>query len=259
MTGLDRNLVFGIHAVSSVLSHGASVATLLWVDRARRGRRFTELVELARKNNVPVTRVSATELNELADGGRHGGVIAACARGPGDTEVSLESVLSGVGTHTLLLVLDGVQDPHNLGACLRCADGAGVDAVIVPRDRACPITPTVRQVASGAADAVPMVRVTNLARTMETLKQRGIWLIGASDDAPADVFQSDLSGPSALVFGAEGRGLRRLTRDNCDLLVRIPMAGEVPSLNVSVAVGICLYEVRRQQVRRSRDNNGLKP
>lgn len=225
----------------------ASTVSSVSVDRARNDRRARELIGLAEQNHVPVTRLSASELDALARGRRHSGVVAHCSRIANGPPASLESVLQATAGNALLLALDGVQDPRNLGACLRSADGAGADAVILPRDRACPITPTVRQVASGAADSVPLFRVTNLARTMDMLKQHGIWIVGTADDAAAEIFACDLSGAVALVFGGEGRGLRRLTRQKCDRLVRIPMAGTVASLNVSVAVGIGLYEVQRQR------------
>ncbi|UCC45453.1 MAG: 23S rRNA (guanosine(2251)-2'-O)-methyltransferase RlmB [Candidatus Zixiibacteriota bacterium] len=163
------------------------------------------------------------------------------------TEDDLFSLLDGLARPPFLLILDNVQDPHNLGACLRSADGAGVDAVIVPKDRAAPITETVRLIACGAAESVPFVQVTNLARMMKQLQTAGVWLVGTADDAEKSLYDADLGGPLGLVLGSEGTGLRRLTRENCDLLVKIPMAGKVESLNVSVAAGICLYEVVRQR------------
>jgi 23S rRNA (guanosine2251-2'-O)-methyltransferase len=162
-------------------------------------------------------------------------------------EEGLKQLLDNLDEAPLLLVLDGVTDPHNLGACLRTADGAGVHAVIVPRDKACGLTPVVRKVASGAAETVPLVQVTNLARTLKALKQRNIWLMGTDLDTEQELYQADMTGPLALVMGAEGKGMRRLTRENCDFLVKLPMQGAVQSLNVSVSTGICLYEAVRQR------------
>ena len=178
---------------------------------------------------------------------RHQGVVARCRAVTVWQEDDLDQLLDGLSVPPLLLVLDGVQDPHNLGACLRSADAAGVHAVIAPRDRAVGLTPVVRKVASGAAETVPFIQVTNLARTLRTLKDKGLWTVGADAEGDGDVFSADLRGPTVLVMGAEGQGMRRLTREHCDLLVRIPMQGTVESLNVSVATGICLFEAVRQR------------
>jgi 23S rRNA (guanosine2251-2'-O)-methyltransferase len=186
-------------------------------------------------------------LDKLAEGGRHQGVVAEVLPRASDPETQLEEALESAAGAPLLLVLDGVQDPHNLGACLRSADAAGVAAVIVPRDRAAGMTPVVRKVAAGAAETVPLVAVVNLARTLRQLKERGIWLVGTDDTADKGLYEADLKGPLALVMGSEGEGLRRLTRECCDLLVSIPMAGAVESLNVSVATGVALFEAVRQR------------
>jgi 23S rRNA (guanosine2251-2'-O)-methyltransferase len=183
-------------------------------------------------------------LDRLCEGAAHQGVVARVRARAALREPDLESLLDGLAEPPLLLVLDGVQDPHNVGACLRCADATGTHAVIVPRDRAAGLTPTVRKVSSGASESVPFVQVTNLARTLEALGERGIRRVGADEAAGAELFDTDLGGPLALVLGAEGRGLRRLTRERCDLLVRLPMLGAVESLNVSVAAGVCLYFAR---------------
>jgi 23S rRNA (guanosine2251-2'-O)-methyltransferase len=194
-----------------------------------------------------VVTVDAASLDKLADGGRHQGVLAEVAARSGDPETQLEEALEAAGPTPLLLVLDGVQDPHNLGACLRSADAAGVAAVIAPRDRAAGLTPVVRKVAAGAAEAVPFVAVVNLARTLRELKERGLWLVGTDDSADKSLHDVDLTGPLALVMGSEGEGMRRLTRECCDQLVSIPMAGAVESLNVSVATGVVLFEAVRQR------------
>jgi 23S rRNA (guanosine2251-2'-O)-methyltransferase len=184
--------------------------------------------------------VARRVLDDLAEGAHQGVVLRLRARQP-EGEGALDDLLDELPGPPFLLVLDGVQDPHNLGACLRTADGAGVDAVIVPRDRAAGLTATVRKVACGAAETSRLIRVTNLARTLKHLKSRGLWLVGTAEDAPQSVFEADWTGPLALVMGGEARGLRRLTRELCDALVSLPMRGAVESLNVSVATGICLY------------------
>jgi 23S rRNA (guanosine2251-2'-O)-methyltransferase len=203
---------------------------------------------MAREAGITVRQQERDALDKVAGGANHQGAVALVraptARGGHD----LDAVLDAVDGPALLLILDGVTDPHNLGACLRSADGAGAHAVIAPKDKAVGLTPVAVKVASGAAESVPFVQVTNLARTLEALKQRGIWLIGTDGEAPATVFETDLRGPVGLVLGSEGKGMRRLTREHCDLLVRLPMQGRVESLNVSVAAGICLYEALRQRI-----------
>ena len=204
----------------------------------------------AERYGVRVIPVDAKRLDGLAGGSRHQGVIAVAA--PVQMPQFIEDVLEGLEEPPLLLLLDGVQDPHNLGACLRVADGAGAHAVLAPKDRSCGLTTAAIKVASGAAETVPYIVVTNLARTMRDLKERGIWMIGTADDAPETLWQAKLDGAIGLVLGAEGEGLRRLTRDTCDHLVSIPMLGSVESLNVSVASGVCLYEARRKRAVTSR-------
>jgi 23S rRNA (guanosine2251-2'-O)-methyltransferase len=239
-------VAYGIHAVRVLLSREPARVRRLLLAGGREDGRLGALRALARQAGVPVADVDAAELDGLAGGGRHQGVAAELVPRASDPETLLEEALEREGT-PLLLVLDGVQDPHNLGACLRSADAAGVAAVIVPRDRAAGLTPAVRKVAAGAAETVPLVSVVNLARTLRALKERGIWLVGTDDSADRSHFESDLTGPLALVMGSEGEGLRRLTRDCCDQLVAIPMAGAVESLNVSVAAGVVLYEAVRQR------------
>jgi 23S rRNA (guanosine2251-2'-O)-methyltransferase len=240
-------LIFGLHAVDAVLRRQPETVIRLWIQAGRRDKRMGAIYELAKNQGVSVETLPRDELDRKV-AGRHQGVVAEVVAGDKSwDEARLWQRLSECGRPPLVLVLDGVTDPHNLGACLRSADAAGVDAVIVPRDRSADLTPSVRKVACGAAEVVPFVRVTNLVRVLEGLKERGIWLYGAAGEADASLYDSDLKGPSAIVMGAEGGGLRRLTREACDYLVRLPMAGSVSSLNVSVATGICLFEAVRQR------------
>jgi 23S rRNA (guanosine2251-2'-O)-methyltransferase len=240
--------VFGIHAVSALLEQSPERVAALWVLKSRRDDRLERVVAAARRAGVRTHEADRAVLDGLAEGGRHQGVVAEyVGDAPPLGEPDLEALLDRVEGPPLLLVLDGVQDPHNLGACLRTADAAGVHAVVVPRDRAVGLTPAARKVASGAAESVPLVQVTNLARSLRTLEERGVRVVGSADDAGVSVFDADLTGPLALVLGAEGGGLRRLTREACAGLVRIPMAGRVESLNVSVAAGVLLYEAVRQR------------
>jgi 23S rRNA (guanosine2251-2'-O)-methyltransferase len=238
----------GLHAIESLLqSRPGSVEELL-VAEGRTDRRLGALLDRAAADGIPITRLPRRELDLLLPGSRHQGVIARLDRAAAALrEADIEPFLKALDHAPLLLVLDGVQDPHNLGACLRTADAAGVDAVIVPRDRAVGITPTVRKVASGAVESIPLVTVTNLARVLRMLKAEGVWLYGASDAAERSLYDVDFSGPLALVLGSEGTGMRRLTQELCDFQIAIPMAGRVTSLNVSVAAGVLLYEARRQR------------
>lgn len=241
--------VAGIHSVRTALAHGGAVSEV-WLERRRHDRRLGEIAELARVHGVPVRQVDRQDLERAAQGVNHQGVLAWVELPAARDEHDLDVLLDALSAPPLLLLLDEVQDPHNLGACLRTADAAGVHAVIAPRDQAVGLTPTVCKVASGAAETVPFVQVANLARLMDRLKERGIWLIGTAGEAPREVYGADLTGAIGLVMGGEGRGLRRLTRERCDLLVRLPMLGKVESLNVSVATGICLYEALRQRLRK---------
>jgi 23S rRNA (guanosine2251-2'-O)-methyltransferase len=243
------NVAYGIHAVRVLLQRAPQRVQRLWLSSSRESAaRLQELRALAAHAAVTTTEADDKRLDQLADGERHQGVVVELAPPAGDPETQLEEALESLGeTPPLLLVLDGVTDPHNLGACLRSADAAGVAAVIVPRDRAAGITPVVRKVAAGAAETVPLVQVVNLARTLRDLKDRGVWLVGTADDATRTLYDLDLTGPTALVLGSEGEGLRRLTREACDELVAIPMAGAVESLNVSVATAVALFEAVRQR------------
>ena len=239
--------VFGLHAVTSLLERNPARASLLQVLESRDDPRIQRVLELAGKANVPVRRVSRRELDELVPGVSHQGVVAETGEANNVSEHELTGFIEQLEHPAFLLILDGIQDPHNLGACIRSADAAGVDAVILPKDRSAPMNATVRKVACGAAEVVPVVRVTNLARVMRQLRDAGIWIYGATGEAETCLYDTDLSGSLALVLGGEGKGLRRLTREHCDGLAAIPLAGSVSSLNVSVATGICLFEARRQR------------
>jgi 23S rRNA (guanosine2251-2'-O)-methyltransferase len=241
----EPRVVFGFHAVLARLRSDPSSVVEIFLDEARNDARGKDLVALAERHGVRLMRVPTKRLDGFYGGGRHQGVVARVAlKSLGD---DLDQVLEGV-EHPLLLVLDGVTDPHNLGACLRVANAAGANAVIAPKDRAAGITPTVSKVASGAAEATPYLMVTNLARTLGEIKERDIWIVGADERAEKTLYEADLPDSIAWVLGAEGEGMRRLTRENCDYLVRIPMRGEVESLNVSVSAGVCLFEsVRRRK------------
>lgn len=238
-------LVFGFHAVSGRLKQKPDSVRELYVDSTRIDARTRELIALAAQQEVRVVQVASERLDRMLPGVRHQGV--ACSVRDELRKWELEDVLDNISGRALLLVLDGVQDPHNLGACLRVADAMGVHALIAPKDRAVALTPTVEKVASGAAETVPYVMVTNLARALDTIKDREISVVGTAGEAEQTIAGLDLCGPCALVLGAEGTGMRRLTRERCDQLVKIPMYGTVESLNVSVAAGICLYEIRRQR------------
>ena len=240
--------VHGIHAVRAALERERGRCLYL-ARTSMKNARLAALSDLAQQFDVPVRLVERDELDSLSEYQRHQGAVLDCAVAASAGDIGLTEWLAGQSQPPLVLVLDGIQDPHNLGACLRSADAAGVHAVVMPRDRAVGITATVRKVASGAAEHVPIYQVTNLAQTLRQLKQVGLWIIGADERGEQAHFDADLSGPIAIVVGAEGKGLRRLTREHCDMLVAIPMAGHVDSLNVSVASGILLYEVIRQRRR----------
>jgi len=241
------DVAYGMHTVRVLLSRSPARVRRVLIASGRDSARHAEIKELAMRADVQISGADEPTLDRMAAGGRHQGVVAEVAPRPGDPETQLEEALEAAGEAPLLLVLDGVQDPHNLGACLRSADAAGVAAVIVPRDRAAGMTPVVRKVAAGAAETVPLVAVVNLARTLRELKDRGFWLVGTDDETGKTLYDADLKGPTAIVMGSEGEGMRRLTRECCDLLVSIPMAGAVESLNVSVAAGIVLFEAVRQR------------
>lgn len=240
------DLIYGIHAVQTALKSAPERIVELYVQRGRNDERLQKIHKLAQQHGIALKLASVAELDQKVSE-RHQGVVALCKAGKTYDEKFLLALAQERAASAFILVLDGVTDPHNLGACLRSADGAGVDAVVIPRDNSVGITPVVSKVACGAAESVPLVVVTNLARTLEKLQQQGVWVVGAAGEADSSLYQTDLSGPLALVMGAEGSGMRRLTRERCDFLAKLPMAGEVSSLNVSVATGIFLFEVVRQR------------
>jgi 23S rRNA (guanosine2251-2'-O)-methyltransferase len=241
----DGRIVYGFHAVISRLRQHAASVQEIYVDATRQDARAQDLTKLAGDHAVRIMTVDTQRLDGLTGHARHQGVAARVVAT--HLKHDLYEVLDGISGAALLLVLDGVQDPHNLGACLRVADAFGVHAVIAPKDRAVGITPVVSKVASGAAETVPYITVTNLARTLRELKDAGIWIVGADEKGATDIYESKLKGALAWVFGAEGEGMRRLTREHCDELVRIPLSGTVESLNISVASGICMGETIRQR------------
>jgi 23S rRNA (guanosine2251-2'-O)-methyltransferase len=240
--------VFGVHAVRALLERGEAPREL-WVQEGSAGGRLAELVEAAAGRGARIQARPRDELDRLAQGAAHQGIVAFATplAFAGEAELWFRLEAWSREEPPLLLVLDGVTDVHNFGACLRSADAAGVHGVIVPKDKAAPLNATVRKVACGAAESVPVYQVTNLARALARLKELGIWVTGTAGEAETLVFEADLAGPTALVMGTEGKGMRRLTREGCDQLVKLPMAGSVSSLNVSVAAGICLFEAVRQR------------
>lgn len=247
----NEELVFGIHAVNALLKTAPERFIEIWLLKGREDERLMPIINLARKYGLPAQMVNRKVLDDKSKGEQHQGVVARVKQGKQLSENDLDDIIAQAersNTQPFLLILDGVTDPHNLGACLRNADAAGVHAIVVPKDNAAKITATVRKVAVGAAETVPLVQVTNLARTMKTLQKMGIWIIGTAGETDTCLYDVKLSGPMALVMGAEGKGMRRLTRENCDELVKLPMAGSVSSLNVSVATGICLFEIVRQRL-----------
>ena len=238
--------VYGVHAVEALLRHHPKRVKQLWLAEGRQDPRVQALVQLAGEARVPVGQRERRELDEWAEG-VHQGVVAEVSPSQVWGENFLDELLARGESVPLLLVLDGVTDPHNLGACLRTADAAGVQAVIVPKDKSATLNATVRKVACGAAEVIPLVAVTNLARTLEKLQQQGLWVVGTAGEATQEIYDLDLRGPTVLVMGAEGKGMRRLTREHCDYLAKLPMGGSVSSLNVSVATGVCLFEAVRQR------------
>lgn len=241
------DLLFGIHAVEAALQHDAANIVELFIEAGSHNARLKELSERAREAGVKPHARDKAALDRMTGGARHQGAVARYRAPPPRSEAELAALVQAAGRDALLLVLDGVTDPHNLGACLRSAEAAGVNAVLAPKDKAVGITPTVRTASAGAADRVPFFAVTNLARTLKALKEQGVWLVGLAGDTHDDYFRLDLAGPLAIVVGSEGEGLRRLTREACDFVARIPMRGSVESLNVSVATGVALFEALRQR------------
>lgn len=246
MSDLER--IYGLHAVEALLRHHPKRVKQIWLAEGRGDPRVQALLQLAGQAKVRVGQCERREMDAWVEG-VHQGVIAEVSPSQVWGDAMLDELLDRTEAPPLLLVLDGVTDPHNLGACLRTADAAGALAVIIPKDKSATLNATVRKVACGAAEVMPLVAVTNLARTLEKLQQRGLWVVGTAGEAEQELYDQDLSGPTVLVMGAEGKGMRRLTREHCDFLVRLPMAGSVSSLNVSVATGVCLFEAQRQRRR----------
>ena len=242
---MSQEFVFGWHAVDAVLQREPGRLQQVWIQTGREDKRVQSITENLDRLGVKWRVVHRKELDARV-AGVHQGIVAQVAPSREWQENDLLEAISGWGA-PFLLILDGVTDPHNLGACLRSADAAGVQAVIVPKDKSASLNPTVRKVACGAAESVPLVRVTNLARFMRAIQDAGVWVIGTAGEAEATLYQADFRGPVALVMGAEGKGMRRLTREHCDALINIPMRGQVDSLNVSVATGVCLFEALRQR------------
>jgi 23S rRNA (guanosine2251-2'-O)-methyltransferase len=244
MSQLEK--IYGVHSVEALLRHHPKRVKQVWLAEGRNDPRVQTLLSLAGEARVAVGQCERREMDAWVEG-VHQGVVAEVSPSQVWGEAMLDELLDRTSGAPLLLVLDGVTDPHNLGACLRTADAAGVHAVIVPKDKSATLNATVRKVACGAAEVIPLVAVTNLARTLEKLQQRGLWVVGTAGEAEQELYQHDMTGPTVLIMGAEGKGMRRLTREHCDYLVKLPMAGSVSSLNVSVATGVCLFEAVRQR------------
>ena len=243
----ETAIVYGIHPVRALLMRRPTDVIRLTIGQDRDDARQRELLRLAKENGLTVAMAQVADLDRLSGGAAHQGVVAEVRASAALNENGLLDLLVASAPPALVLVLDGVTDPHNLGACLRTADAAGVVAVVAPRDRAVGLTPAVRKVAAGAAETVPFAQVTNIARSLRDLKAAGLWIVGTAADADRELHAADLTGPLAIVMGSEGQGLRRLTRDSCDFCIRLPMLGAVESLNVSVATGIVLFEALRQR------------
>ncbi|QMT61802.1 MULTISPECIES: 23S rRNA (guanosine(2251)-2'-O)-methyltransferase RlmB [unclassified Legionella] len=244
---MSEQYVYGVHAVSALLTNPHRVTKKLYISEDRIDTRLQDIIDKATQAHVPIEKLSTQKMNQRFADFAHQGVVASASSLPDYNESHLLALLESSKQPTLILILDGVTDPHNLGACLRTADATGVDFVIIPKDKSASITPVVSKVACGAAESVPLVRVTNLVRSMKLLKENGVWIYGAAGEATGSLHQIDCTGDVAIVMGAEGEGLRRLTREHCDGLFSLPMSGSVTSLNVSVATGVSLYEIIRQR------------
>lgn len=244
---MSEQLIYGVHAVSALLSNPHRVVKMLYVNQDRIDKRIQDVLDKATHAHVKVEKLSSQKMSQRFAEFNHQGIVASASPLPDFSEPDLTSLLESCKKPALILILDGVTDPHNLGACLRSADATGVDFVVIPKDKSASITPVVSKVACGAAESVPLVRVTNLARAMDVLKEQGVWIYGAAGEAESSLYEIDCTGTIAIALGAEGEGLRRLTREHCDGLFSLPMLGTVESLNVSVATGVSLYEVVRQR------------
>lgn len=249
----EKMIVYGTHTIAAIIQKNASKVKFLYFQRDKGGPRQQFLLDLAGKSGISFQFVSKEELDRLSQNGLHQGVVALCQKANAYTEADLPALLDQIKESPFLLLLDCIEDPHNLGACLRTANAAGVDIVIAPKDRSAGLTPVAYKAASGASDTLPFIQVTNLATTIKLLKKRNIWIFGAAGEASQSLYETDLAIPMAFVLGNEGKGLRRLTKQECDILVHIPMAGSVSSLNVSVSAGVCLFEAVRQR------SNKLRP
>lgn len=246
MKDKKEELIYGFHAVESALFNDAENVIVAWLEQSRQDKRLQKVIDLLEEHNVPYEVVDKKTLDKKTKSTRHQGVAIKYKTTGLYTEKELDQFLDK--ENAFILILDGITDPHNFGACLRTADAVGVDCVIIPKDNAVGITPVVRKVASGAVDTVPVVQVTNLVRSIKKCKDAGVWVYGAAGETETTIYQTDLKGKVAVVMGAEEKGLRRLTRETCDALFKIPMQGTVESLNVSVATAVILYEVVRQKM-----------
>ncbi|HEY2623999.1 23S rRNA (guanosine(2251)-2'-O)-methyltransferase RlmB [Dyella sp. Tek66A03] len=244
---MSDSWIVGINPVEGALSNDAARVSELLVEQGQRNARVQELAARAKSLNIPVHHRPREDLDKLAGEARHQGVVARYEAPPMGSENDIDGLVEQAGQDALILVLDGVTDPHNLGACLRSAAAARATAVIVPKDRAVGLTPVVRRASAGGADRVPLIAVTNLARALRTLKDAGVWITGLAGDTDTSIYSVDMKGPVALVLGSEGEGMRRLTRETCDFVAKIPMPGSMESLNVSVATGVVLFEALRQR------------
>lgn len=239
--------VYGLHAVTALLHSRHRRPKQLFISSDREDKRLQALKDLAQSQNIPIENISLQKMNQRFADSPHQGVVAKTTPLPEYQEADLVSLIASLEKPALILILDGLTDPHNLGACLRTADAVGVDFIVIPKDNSASISPVVTKTASGAAESIPLVRVTNLARAMDIIKEQGVWIFGAAGDVPQDIYHIDFKCSAAIALGAEGTGLRRLTRERCDGLFSIPMVGTVESLNVSVATGVALYEATRQR------------
>jgi 23S rRNA (guanosine2251-2'-O)-methyltransferase len=244
----QTDLIFGLHAIQAALDVPVSRIKEIWLADERHDKRIDSIISAAKKHKIIIQKVSREELDEMLPDVQHQGGIAKSKPLKALDETDLFGLLDTLDEPPFLLILDGVQDPHNLGACMRTAEAAGAHAVIAPKDRASSLTHTALKVSSGAAERLPFIQITNLARVLRELQQYGVWLVGTSGDSEMTLFEADLKGPLAIVLGAEGKGIRRLTREHCDQTVYIPMKGGAESLNVSVAAGVCLFEASRQRL-----------
>ena len=245
---MNLSRIFGIHAVQAALDYAPEKIQQCWLDKGRQDSRSKALQEQLIKLNIPINPADRKKLDRMVDGKNHQGLVVEIELPQQRSEQDLKAAIGKLDCAPFYLVLDHIQDPHNLGACLRTADATGVHGVIITKDQAVGLSPTVCKVASGAAETIPLYQVTNLSRTLRWMKQQNIWVIGAAGEAEKLAYQMDLIGPLALVIGAEGKGLRRLVREQCDMLIKLPMLGQVESLNLSVATGVLLYEALRQRL-----------